>query len=97
MKVASHNTMQKRLCREYKVTPREARILLKVSKYDYNLARTELYKMKISRCAISIENLTKAVEGLTKMCIRLANSFAAACTAFREAFTDTFNEEGAEA
>lgn len=92
----SHNTMQKRLCREYKVTPREARLLLKVSGYDYNLARTTLCKMELSRCTISIEDLTRAVEGFTKMCIRLANSFSAACTAFRETFTDTFNEEGAE-
>lgn len=81
--------MQKRLCREYKVTPREARLLLKVSGYDYNLARTALCKMELSRCTISIEDLTKAVEEFTKMCIRLANSFAAACTAFRETFTKT--------
>lgn len=92
MKVASHNTMQKRLCREYKVTPREARLLLNVSKYDYNLARTALYKMKFSRCTISIEDLTRAVEDFTKMCFRLANSFAAACTAFRETFTEKYLE-----
>lgn len=90
---ASHNTMQKRLCREYKVTPREARLLLKASGYDYNLARTALCKIELSRCAISIGDLAKAVEGFTKMCTRVANSFVAACTAFSETFTKTFNEE----
>lgn len=90
MTAASHNTMQKRLCREYKVTPREARLLLKASGYDYNLARTALYKMKFSRCNISIEDLTRAVEGFTKICIRFVNSLSAACTAFQEAFTEKF-------
>ena len=92
MTVASHNTMQKRLCRDYKVSPKEARLLLKASGYDYNLARTALYKMQFSRCAISIEDLTKAVNDFTKICIRFVNSLAAACVAFQEAFIDTFNE-----
>ena len=97
MTVASHNTMQKRLCREYKVSPKEARLLLKASGYDYNLARTALYKMKFSRCNISIEDLTRAINDFTKICIRIVNSLVAGCAAFQEAFTDTFNEKGAEA
>lgn len=92
----SHNTMQKRLCREYKVAPREARLLLKASGYDYNLAKSSLFQMKISNCVISIEDLTRAVGDFTKKLTRFVNSFAAACTAFRETFTDTFNEEGAK-
>ena len=88
----SHNTMQKRLCREYKVTPREARLLLKASGYDYNIAKSSLFQMEMSNCVISIEDLTKAVEDFTKMCIRLVNSFAAACTAFQETLTETLLE-----
>lgn len=72
----SHNTMQKRLCREYKITPREARLLLKASGYNYKLAKSSLFQMKMSNCVISIENWTRAVGDFTKILKQLVNSFS---------------------
>lgn len=91
----THNTMKKRLCRKFNISPREARLALRKYDYDYEVAAETVALLK---CGLTIEELAKGIEAFTKTVIRIGNGIAAGISAFGEAFAaEMKREEGGAA
>ena len=89
----THNTMKRRLSRCYKLTPREARLLLRSSNYDYNLAESVLIQRGLESCCLSIDDISKAIQVFTNVTKKVVKAFAEACSAFGKAFSEEMNRD----
>jgi hypothetical protein len=76
MKQASNNTKEKRLRRNFGIAPREARLILKSSSYDYRLAENVLYQNGFKKLNLSTSELCKAVKEFGKLVERFISAFA---------------------
>ena len=87
----THNTMKRRLSRCYKLTPREARLLLRSSNYDYNLAESVLIQRGPESCRLSIDDICTAIQGIVKVTTKIVKAMAEACSAFGKTFSEVMN------
>lgn len=76
MKRESNNTKEKRLRRNFGIAPREARLILKSSFYDYRLAESVLYQNGFKKLNLSTSELCKAVKEFGKVVERFVSAFA---------------------
>ena len=89
MKRESNNTKEKRLRRNFGIAPREARLILKSSSYDYRLAENVLYQNGFKKLNLTTKDLCEALKGFAKVVERFVHAFVCACNAF----VDTFSEK----
>lgn len=89
----THNTMKRRLSRCYKITPREARIVLRSSNYDYNLAESALIQRGLESCRLSIDDIGNALQGFTNVITKMIKALAEACSAFGKTFSEEMNSD----
>ena len=89
----SHNTMRRKLCRTYNISPREARIVLRAHGYNYELAEASLINIGLHACILNNMDLVKALNQFSETCIKVANAVCAGINAFGEAFRNTLAEE----
>lgn len=93
MKKTSNNTKEKRLRREFKISPREARHILKASDYNYQLAQTSLVQQGLTRLTYSMDDICKAIKFFVDTTNKFVKAFAYACNAFSETFSEKLSED----
>lgn len=89
----THNIMKKRLYRNYKITPREARIVLRECNYNYEMAERLLIQRGLLSCRISIEDLCEGIRSFTNICIKVGNALGEAFAAFGKTFSEVMNRD----
>lgn len=89
----THNTMKKRLYRQYKITPREARIVLRESNYNYAMAESLLIQRGLLQCRISIDDLCEGIRRFTNIVNKTLMAMAEACSAFGKTFSEVMNRD----
>lgn len=75
MKRESNNTKEKRLRHSYGITPREARLILKSSSYDYRLAEIVLYQNGFKKLNLTTKDLCEALTEFSKLVERAVSAF----------------------
>ena len=93
MKKTSNNTKEKRLRREFKISPREARHILKNSGYNYQLAETTLIQQGFTRLTYSMDDICRAIKLFTDITAKFVNAFGEACSAFAKTFSEKLSED----
>ena len=93
MKKTSNNTKEKRLRREFKISPRESRHILKASGYNYQLAETMLIRQVFTRATYSIGDVCQAIKLFVDTTTKFMNAFAEACSAFAKTFSEKLSED----
>lgn len=75
MKRESNNTKEKRLRRNFGIAPREARLILKSSSYDYRLAENVLYQNGFKKLNLTTKDLCEALTRFAKVVERAVSAF----------------------
>ena len=94
MKRESNNTKEKRLRRNFGIAPREARLILKSSSYDYRLAENVLYQNGFKKLNLTTKDLCEALIEFGKLVERFVSAFTCACNAFADTFSKKMKEGG---
>lgn len=92
MKRESNNTKEKRLRRNFGIAPREARLILKSSSYDYRLAESVLYQNGFKKLNLTTKDLCEAIIEFGKLVERFVPAFVCACNAFVDTFSKKMKE-----
>lgn len=92
MKRESNNTKEKRLRHSFGITPREARLILKSSSYDYRLAENVLYQNGFKKLNLTTKDLCNAIVEFGKVVERFVSAFTCACNAFVDTFSEKMKE-----
>lgn len=89
----SHNTIIKRLCRNFQMSPRDARILCRKCKYDLDLIESALLYKKLNNLRISTDKIGEAFASFTNVIVEIAEKLGRACSAAAEAFANEIMRE----
>lgn len=89
----SHNTIIKRLCRNFQMSPRDARILCRECKYDLDLIESALLYKKLHNLRITTGKIGEAFASLTNLLAGVAEKLGRACNAAAEAFANEIMRE----
>ena len=84
----SHNTIIKRLCRNFQMSPRDARILCRQCNYDLDLIESALLYKKLHNLRISTDKIGEAFASFTSLLAEIAEKLGRACRAAMEAFAN---------